>query len=597
MMSNFTSSINNVQLLHHHHDQESSSSSSFFSSPTSTSSSFLSSSSPSSSSSTQAILLSITAEIQSIQQQHFFSSTSRITNNGDDNNNILNNTTIQSPATTNSNECNVINQSECNVNNNRNHDATKMTIIRADVTAQCSICLDAITLKAVLHPCFHQFCHTCIFEWYKKKEVCPVCRQTIHKIIYNIRSDLDYHICWLPMITFPFQLVNHSSIGMVSPLLHEDSRFFIPHASRLFGRRVTQVCLYQMLGILHQHHPELGFPTCRFTFALFSDLVRESSLSSVITITVHDFFRCFIYLHRYIPLAEERYIRTVELSYFQSHPTAIHRLVAFFRRDIGALFHVFNCPLPLSPLWNIEDACSELLSLLNTLSLCSTEFQLKFQKLITHMINNNLTVIESIASLADKFYEELVYFAKSAHTAPDDYCQNIVYQIYGGDIAMMKPLSCIFNQNQISNNNNNVTKYGDQNESIIVSTNEDGKNDHGIIPSLDVNCSLEKEQPKANIDQFSNQASKQSEVSLMNNNYNRLTVIEKKDKEVISKITSTPSTSNHQQPFSSLISISSNINKIRKCDIKNKRNEIITISSSASNSSSSSSPLSSLDFI
>lgn len=56
----------------------------------------------------------------------------------------------------------------------------------------CPICLGKIEGKAYAHGCFHTFCKTCLFEWAKVKNECPVCRQSFDKIIYNIKAIDDY---------------------------------------------------------------------------------------------------------------------------------------------------------------------------------------------------------------------------------------------------------------------------------------------------------------------------------------------------------------------------------------------------------------------
>ena len=77
--------------------------------------------------------------------------------------------------------------------------APRVAATRADTSHNCAICLDEISLKVIIRPCFHQFCHLCLFEWFKAKTFCPVCRQEIGRILYNLNSELEYEECSLPM--------------------------------------------------------------------------------------------------------------------------------------------------------------------------------------------------------------------------------------------------------------------------------------------------------------------------------------------------------------------------------------------------------------
>ena len=55
---------------------------------------------------------------------------------------------------------------------------------------ECPICLGNIKENHTTE-CGHHFCHQCIFEWLKKHDSCPLCRQMIsivqdnHKDVHN----------------------------------------------------------------------------------------------------------------------------------------------------------------------------------------------------------------------------------------------------------------------------------------------------------------------------------------------------------------------------------------------------------------------------
>lgn len=48
----------------------------------------------------------------------------------------------------------------------------------------CPICREASSNIAYVRSCQHQFCRDCIVQWVRKNPSCPLCRRTVHTIIY-----------------------------------------------------------------------------------------------------------------------------------------------------------------------------------------------------------------------------------------------------------------------------------------------------------------------------------------------------------------------------------------------------------------------------
>lgn len=51
----------------------------------------------------------------------------------------------------------------------------------------CAICLDRIVARGMskLESCSHEYCLTCIREWAKSNNSCPLCKRKFHKIIQH----------------------------------------------------------------------------------------------------------------------------------------------------------------------------------------------------------------------------------------------------------------------------------------------------------------------------------------------------------------------------------------------------------------------------
>ncbi|CAO3683884.1 unnamed protein product [Rhizopus stolonifer] len=56
----------------------------------------------------------------------------------------------------------------------------------------CSICIHQYTNETFIRPCFHSFCFECICYWINTTldtTACPICRQGIESIVYNINEE------------------------------------------------------------------------------------------------------------------------------------------------------------------------------------------------------------------------------------------------------------------------------------------------------------------------------------------------------------------------------------------------------------------------
>ncbi|KAI8388748.1 uncharacterized protein BYT42DRAFT_611752 [Radiomyces spectabilis] len=53
----------------------------------------------------------------------------------------------------------------------------------------CPICLQIYVNRTFLRPCYHSFCFSCIRHWINILPSCPLCKQVIECLIYNIDDD------------------------------------------------------------------------------------------------------------------------------------------------------------------------------------------------------------------------------------------------------------------------------------------------------------------------------------------------------------------------------------------------------------------------
>ncbi|KAF7724126.1 hypothetical protein EC973_001310 [Apophysomyces ossiformis] len=53
----------------------------------------------------------------------------------------------------------------------------------------CSICMQPYTNRTFIRSCFHSFCFVCIRQWINIATSCPLCKQPIEHLVYNIDED------------------------------------------------------------------------------------------------------------------------------------------------------------------------------------------------------------------------------------------------------------------------------------------------------------------------------------------------------------------------------------------------------------------------
>lgn len=61
--------------------------------------------------------------------------------------------------------------------------------------AQCPICLGPMRRPAYVTFCMHKFCLSCIQQWARTRDNCPVCRQPMEQLLHSVRGDSDYSEC------------------------------------------------------------------------------------------------------------------------------------------------------------------------------------------------------------------------------------------------------------------------------------------------------------------------------------------------------------------------------------------------------------------
>ncbi|KAI9257432.1 hypothetical protein BY458DRAFT_492398 [Sporodiniella umbellata] len=80
-------------------------------------------------------------------------------------------------------------------------DFLQSTPMEKERIRQCAVCMSPYSNETFIRPCFHSFCFECICYWINltpDESACPVCRQQVEILVYNIDETNDtfdeYHL-------------------------------------------------------------------------------------------------------------------------------------------------------------------------------------------------------------------------------------------------------------------------------------------------------------------------------------------------------------------------------------------------------------------
>ena len=72
-------------------------------------------------------------------------------------------------------------------------EATEPSSTNSQQIEKCPVCLQLIDRsKSFTSVCFHSFCFECILQWSSIKLSCPLCKTAFDRILFNIKSQVQY---------------------------------------------------------------------------------------------------------------------------------------------------------------------------------------------------------------------------------------------------------------------------------------------------------------------------------------------------------------------------------------------------------------------
>ncbi|RMC22228.1 hypothetical protein DUI87_00539 [Hirundo rustica rustica] len=104
----------------------------------------------------------------------------------------------------------------------------------------CSICRETSSHIAYVGSCLHQFCRGCILRWARKNPSCPLCRQTVHTIIY-LAPHQGFVEMSVPQPSVPRSTGPREELGAAEPQPRAHVAGFPPEIWALFFRNHAEI--------------------------------------------------------------------------------------------------------------------------------------------------------------------------------------------------------------------------------------------------------------------------------------------------------------------------------------------------------------------
>ncbi|XP_048148340.1 uncharacterized protein LOC125320248 [Corvus hawaiiensis] len=105
----------------------------------------------------------------------------------------------------------------------------------------CPICREASGNIAYVGSCLHKFCRGCIVRWARKNPSCPLCRQTVHTIIYPAPPEQGFVEMAVPQPSLPRSGGPREEPGAARPQPQAHVAGFPPETWALFFRNHAEI--------------------------------------------------------------------------------------------------------------------------------------------------------------------------------------------------------------------------------------------------------------------------------------------------------------------------------------------------------------------
>jgi hypothetical protein len=264
---------------------------------------------------------------------------------------------------------------------------------------KCPVCLQVFSnanSKSFTSKCFHSFCFECILEWSKVRYACPLCKTDFDRVIYDLKSRLEFKEYCLPV-----RETNSTSRLDVIPIDPAESNESVndqqtarantfSRASWLINGTQQQAPIEFRMLVYKQGWYASPYQT--HTYLKITNIELEMSNpspNSAAEYVTSDNLLCASY-------KATSGQRNITPDWFTNNPACLHRLVQFIYRELKSLSAI------------VSTSTVERLS----------------QKLRSQLITLITNLIKQVPLDSQDFYKEM-----SAHIRPLKYARHFQHEL------------------------------------------------------------------------------------------------------------------------------------------------------------------------
>ncbi len=211
---------------------------------------------------------------------------------------------------------------------------------------KCAICLQIIDKsKSFTSICFHSFCFECLLQWSSIKLSCPLCKTVFDRILFNLKSQVQYkQFNVKPIIQPSNQAGTSSSLDIIEYNLNDsnnislESNKSVSKASWLVNNEQAPV-EFRILVYLNKwfccpnqisYHLKITNLMEEFNIVDKDDLNRANIFNELQSSLKND----TLYLISY---RRVRSFRNTKPEFYHQNQACTHRLIQFIYRELKAI--------------------------------------------------------------------------------------------------------------------------------------------------------------------------------------------------------------------------------------------------------------------
>ena len=231
--------------------------------------------------------------------------------------------------------------------------ASSPTSTSAQQDEKCAICLQILNrTKSYTSQCFHPFCFECLIQWSAIKLSCPLCKTPFDRILFNIKSCIQYKQFDVKPITNALTIT--SSLEIIDPPIppsletqtyQEVKSVNVSKASWLVNVEQSplefRILIYanKWYACPYQICYQLKINDLNKEFNLNETLSNEDSNANILSQLQKSIDTDLLYLISY---RQVKSFRNTKPEFYRQNVACTHRLIQFIYRELKAIACVMS---------------------------------------------------------------------------------------------------------------------------------------------------------------------------------------------------------------------------------------------------------------